>query len=108
MLAVGCWPNGTGLPDFSPFYRAPAGYNPGLLMNISTSLDDSQVTKLSAALSLHRNFLTMSVIVILLTVSVAIAAVFLAAYLWSVSRGQFEDDVSPASRILFEDEPLNK
>ncbi len=51
----------------------------------------------------------MSVIVILLSVSVAIAAIFLAAYLWSVSRGQFEDDVSPASRILFEDEqPLNK
>lgn len=54
----------------------------------------------------------MSVIVILLTVSIAIAGGFLAAFLYSVSRGQFEDDVSPASRILFDDlakpdEPLN-
>ncbi|WP_336516636.1 cbb3-type cytochrome oxidase assembly protein CcoS [Pollutibacter soli] len=45
----------------------------------------------------------MSVIIILLIISISIAAVFLAAFLWSVKTGQFEDDFSPASRILFDD-----
>ena len=45
----------------------------------------------------------MSVIVILLLVSLAIAGGFLIAFLWSVKDGQFEDDYAPAQRILFED-----
>jgi cbb3-type cytochrome oxidase maturation protein len=45
----------------------------------------------------------MSVIVILLLISIAIAGGFLVAFLWSVNDGQFEDDYSPAQRILFED-----
>lgn len=45
----------------------------------------------------------MSVIVILLLVSLAIAGGFLVAFLWSVKDGQFEDDYSPAQRILFDD-----
>ena len=45
----------------------------------------------------------MSVIIILLIVSVMIAAGFLVAFLWSVNDGQFEDDFSPANRILFDD-----
>ncbi|HRG94221.1 MAG TPA: cbb3-type cytochrome oxidase assembly protein CcoS, partial [Chitinophagaceae bacterium] len=27
------------------------------------------------------------------------------AFLWGVKSGQFEDDYSPASRILFDDKP---
>ena len=46
----------------------------------------------------------MSVLVILLLVSIGIAGGFLVAYLWSVRDGQFDDDFSPARRILFEDE----
>ncbi|MFT3705581.1 MAG: cbb3-type cytochrome oxidase assembly protein CcoS [Agriterribacter sp.] len=45
----------------------------------------------------------MSVIIILLIVSILIATLFLFAFLWSVKNGQFEDDFSPASRILFDD-----
>lgn len=45
----------------------------------------------------------MSVIVILLIVSLVIAGSFLVAFFWSVNDGQFEDDYSPAQRILFED-----
>lgn len=45
----------------------------------------------------------MSVIFILLAASISVAAVFLIAFLWSVKSGQFEDDYSPASRILFDD-----
>jgi len=48
----------------------------------------------------------MSVIVVLLIASVSVASLFLFAFLWSVKSGQFEDDNSPASRILFDDKPL--
>lgn len=47
----------------------------------------------------------MSVIIILLIASIAVAALFLLAFLWGVKSGQFEDDYSPASRILFDDKP---
>jgi len=49
----------------------------------------------------------MSVIIILLVASVSVAAFFLAAFLWGVKSGQFEDDYSPASRILFDDKPAS-
>jgi len=49
----------------------------------------------------------MSVIIILLIASISVAAVFLGAFLWGVSSGQFEDDFSPASRILFDDKPTS-
>jgi len=47
----------------------------------------------------------MSVIIILLVASVSVAAIFLVAFLWGVKSGQFEDDFSPSSRILFDDKP---
>jgi len=47
----------------------------------------------------------MSVIIVLLIASVTVAIIFLVAFLWGVKSGQFEDDYSPASRILFEDKP---
>ena len=45
----------------------------------------------------------MSVIILLLLVSICIAGGFLAAFMWSVRDGQFDDDYSPARRILFDD-----
>lgn len=45
----------------------------------------------------------MNVIIILLGASLAVALFFLLAFMWSVKNGQFEDDFSPAHRILFED-----
>jgi len=45
----------------------------------------------------------MSVIIILLVASMLIASLFLAAFIWSVRDGQFEDDYSPSNRILFDD-----
>jgi cbb3-type cytochrome oxidase maturation protein len=50
----------------------------------------------------------MSVIIILLVVSISIAGLFLVAFLWSVNDGQFDDDNSPAQRILFDDKKPNK
>ncbi|HVI48014.1 MAG TPA: cbb3-type cytochrome oxidase assembly protein CcoS [Chitinophaga sp.] len=49
----------------------------------------------------------MSVIILLLGASLTVAAGFLVAFIWSVKSGQFEDDYSPAHRILFEDKPDN-
>ena len=47
----------------------------------------------------------MSAIVILLLASLALACLFLAAFIWSVRHGQFDDPVTPAFRILTEDDP---
>lgn len=45
----------------------------------------------------------MSVIIVMLIGSLIIAGGFLFAFLWSVKDGQFEDEYSPAHRILFDD-----
>ncbi|SFD33408.1 cytochrome oxidase maturation protein, cbb3-type [Chitinophaga sp. CF118] len=44
----------------------------------------------------------MSVIIILLGASLMVALFFLAAFIWSVKNGQFEDSFSPAHRVLFD------
>ncbi|CAN5362429.1 hypothetical protein BH11BAC2_BH11BAC2_19330 [soil metagenome] len=46
----------------------------------------------------------MKVIIILIAISLFVAIGFLMAFIWSVKNGQYDDDVSPAVRILFEDE----
>jgi cbb3-type cytochrome oxidase maturation protein len=46
----------------------------------------------------------MSVILILLIASLTVAGVFLAAFIWSVKTGQYDDDYTPSLRILFEDQ----
>jgi cbb3-type cytochrome oxidase maturation protein len=45
----------------------------------------------------------MGVIVILLLASISVAGFFLAAFIWSVKNGQFDDEYSPPNRILFDD-----
>ena len=47
----------------------------------------------------------MSVIILLLAVSLSVGLTFVAAFCWAVKDGQFEDDYSPAHRILFDDKP---
>ena len=46
----------------------------------------------------------MSVILILIFARLAVALTFLAAVIWAVKSGQFEDTCTPAMRILSEDE----
>jgi cbb3-type cytochrome oxidase maturation protein len=46
----------------------------------------------------------MSVILILILASLAVALAFLAGFIWAVRAGQFEDTCTPAMRILSEDE----
>jgi len=47
----------------------------------------------------------MSVLVILILVSLLVAIGFLIAFIWSVRSGQYDDDHTPAMRMLFDDHP---
>ncbi len=47
----------------------------------------------------------MSVIILLLLVSISVAALFLTAFIWSVKNGQYDDEASPPMRMLFDDAP---
>ena len=46
----------------------------------------------------------MSVILVLIFFSLLVAAGFLAAFLWAVRTGQYEDRYTPSVRILFDNE----
>jgi len=45
----------------------------------------------------------MKIIILLIIVSLIVALGFLSAFLWAVRDGQYDDDVSPAMRILFDE-----
>lgn len=44
----------------------------------------------------------MSVVILLLIASISVAGLFLIAFIWSVKTGQYDDEVSPSIRILFD------
>ena len=46
----------------------------------------------------------MKIIFLLIIVSLIVALGFLGAFLWAVRNGQYDDDYSPAVRILFDDD----
>ena len=50
----------------------------------------------------------MSVIFVLIAFSSFVAIIFLAAYLWSVKTGQYDDNYTPSVRILFDNELVKK
>ena len=50
----------------------------------------------------------LSALFILIGISIFVAGGFLAAFLWSVRNGQFDDDYTPSIRILFDDELKKK
>lgn len=46
----------------------------------------------------------MSALYLLIAVSVAVAICFLCAFIWSTGDGQYDDDTTPAIRVLFDNE----
>ena len=50
----------------------------------------------------------MIVIFLLIPLSIVIAACFLAAFIWAVRSGQYEDTCTPAMRLLLEEPKLKK
>lgn len=47
----------------------------------------------------------MKVIILLAGLSLLIAVGFLIAFFWAVGTGQYEDEVTPSMRILFDEPP---
>jgi cbb3-type cytochrome oxidase maturation protein len=45
----------------------------------------------------------MSAVFVLIAASLTVALGFLAAFIWSVRNGQYEDDYTPSVRMLFEE-----
>ena len=45
----------------------------------------------------------MNIIVLLITISLGIALLFLGAFLWTMKSGQYEDTYTPSVRMLFDD-----
>ncbi len=46
----------------------------------------------------------MNIFYLLIGVSLFAALIFLGAFIWAVRTGQFDDNETPARRILFDDE----
>ena len=50
----------------------------------------------------------MSILYLLITVSIIIAVGFLAAFIWGLRSGQWDDTETPSIRILFDDSKKKK
>lgn len=50
----------------------------------------------------------MNIIYMLLAISVFVALIFFALFIYSVKRGQYDDTYTPSVRMLFEDELVKK
>lgn len=50
----------------------------------------------------------MYVMFVLMAFSLTAALIFLAAYIWSVRSGQYDDKYTPSVRMLFDDEKISK
>ena len=59
-------------------------------------------------LFLARKRSIVSVLIVLIFISILVAGGFLAAFLWSVRSGQYDDDYTPSVRMLFDDQPPPK
>ena len=46
----------------------------------------------------------MSALFILIGISMMVAGSFLAAFIWSVGSGQYDDDYTPSVRMLFDNQ----
>ena len=47
----------------------------------------------------------MKIIFFLIGISLLVALGFLAAFIWAIKSGQYDDDYTPSVRILFDDSP---
>lgn len=50
----------------------------------------------------------MNILIVLIAVSLLVALGFLAAFIWAVKTGQFDDASTPSFRILWDDTPRQK
>ncbi|PWH86337.1 cbb3-type cytochrome oxidase assembly protein CcoS [Brumimicrobium oceani] len=50
----------------------------------------------------------MEIIYVMLVVSLLLALLFLISFIWANKTGQYDDDVTPGMRMLFEDEEVKE
>jgi cbb3-type cytochrome oxidase maturation protein len=50
----------------------------------------------------------MSALFLLIGISLVVATGFLIAFIWSVRKGQYEDEYTPSVRMLLDDEPAKE
>lgn len=50
----------------------------------------------------------MTIIILLISISLTIALIFLGAFIWSIRSGQYDDTYGPSVRMLFEDRKKKK
>jgi cbb3-type cytochrome oxidase maturation protein len=50
----------------------------------------------------------MSAIIFLIFIGILVAGGFLAAFIWAVKSGQYDDDYSPSVRMLFDSKPAKE
>ncbi|HEY9048861.1 MAG TPA: cbb3-type cytochrome oxidase assembly protein CcoS [Ohtaekwangia sp.] len=50
----------------------------------------------------------MTIIVLLISISLTIALVFLGIFVWSMKSGQYDDTYTPSVRMLFDDKEKKK
>jgi cbb3-type cytochrome oxidase maturation protein len=50
----------------------------------------------------------MNIFYLLIGVSLLAALIFLAAFIWAVKSGQFDDNETPPYRILFDDDKIDE
>ena len=50
----------------------------------------------------------MNIFYLLIGVSLLAALIFLAAFIWAVKNGQFDDNETPPYRILFDDDKIEE
>ena len=50
----------------------------------------------------------MTILLLLIAVSLGIATLFLAGFIWAVKSGQFEDTYTPCLRVLTDDQALTR
>ena len=56
----------------------------------------------------YENSEQMKIIFLLIIISLIVALGFLSAFLWAIKSGQYDDDYTPAVRILFEEKTNKK
>ncbi|WP_439880114.1 cbb3-type cytochrome oxidase assembly protein CcoS [Pontibacter sp. MBLB2868] len=49
----------------------------------------------------------MYIIFLMIGISISVAALFLGAFLWAVRSGQYDDDYTPAVRMLFDNDTVS-
>jgi cbb3-type cytochrome oxidase maturation protein len=64
------------------------------LVNINFRINNLELTTIKI----------MSIIYLLLAISLTMSMIFLGIFIYNLNKGQFDDDYTPAIRILFEDE----